>query len=705
MKALLLILSILASLPLFGQYQIEGYIFESGNRGYLSDATVTVSNLDATEYYGQTTSDESGTYSFNLSQTGELLISVERPPFIEYEERISVPSNQSETFYLKHEITRKPGYIFEITLAEKDPDPDAYKEALHGALIEVYNNTKKREELVIEGLQRPDFKVDFIKGNHYTILVRKEGFLSKRMEAFVDVEGCILCFEGIGQVTPGVSDNLSDSNNMGVLLANVEMDRYFEGKVIGLNDIYYDLNQSSITKKAAEELNKVAGFIKDNPDIVIELGSHTDSQGKSSYNALLSDKRAKAAVQYLVDFKGVDKDRIRAKGYGESEPTNKCIDGVKCTEVEYAVNRRTELKVLQVQGQSQFQSLRSMKTEEHMDEILEDLSAEGQIRIPDGAEGQVSEQLRTLEKENADAEKYNSNHAPVVVKADSKSQESVKVEEEQKQAEIAKQELLRKERELKQAELASQELIRVEEEQKQAELASQELIRKQEAQKQEELENQEAIRIEEAQRIAEIEEQKRRDVLEQERIIQAKEEERIAHVEQEKKKAMAQRAEQVKMLSEQEVTGATTSEKLVAVSSNENVIVETGEIASPTEIVKEDASAVRDWIAHQAVPVDANVYTDVEISDDHQLSSDRYSADYTGYKIVLLFSRYQLPADHPLFERFEDLDVYTTADGNKLYMVESYNSKNQASNRIQKRYQSSFPNAYVVGFESGVITD
>jgi len=199
MKYNLITLLCLSALTLVGQYQIEGYVYESGNRGYLDGASITISNIDQTEYYGQTLSDLSGIYNFSISQVGDLLISIDKPPFIEYQEKINIPSDQSDKVFLKHEVKRKPGYEFEITLAEKDPDPDAYKGALHGALIEVYNNTKKREELVIEDLQTPDFKVDFIKGNHYTILVRKDGFLSKRMEAFVDVKGCILCFEGIGE--------------------------------------------------------------------------------------------------------------------------------------------------------------------------------------------------------------------------------------------------------------------------------------------------------------------------------------------------------------------------------------------------------------------------------------------------------------------------------------------------------------------------
>jgi len=309
---------------------------------------------------------------------------VEKVPYFNYEEIIVIDETKGKSVYLKHEITRNPGYVFEITLAEKDIAPEAPKDALRGALVEVYNNTKKREELVIEDLQTPDFKIDLLKGNHYTILIRKEGFLSKRMEAFVDVKGCILCFEGIGRVTPGVSDNLTEKNSSGVLLANVEMDRYFSGKVIGLNNIYYDFGKSNLTSEAKEELVKVAEFLKDNPVITVELGSHTDSRGGAGTNLTLSEKRAASAVGYLVNAGGVAESRISDRGYGETQLTNKCADGVECSEEEHQLNRRTELKIVDVINESGYRMLRQMKADELMDEILADLDNSGQIQVKEG---------------------------------------------------------------------------------------------------------------------------------------------------------------------------------------------------------------------------------------------------------------------------------------------------------------------------------
>jgi hypothetical protein len=89
----------------------------------------------------------------------------------------------------------------------------------------------------------------------------------------------------------------------------------------------------------------LANFLKDNPAVKVELGSHTDARGTDIYNMTLSDNRAESAVRYLVEKCGINKDNITWKGYGETELTNRCANGVNCSETEHQLNRRTELKI------------------------------------------------------------------------------------------------------------------------------------------------------------------------------------------------------------------------------------------------------------------------------------------------------------------------------------------------------------------------
>lgn len=117
------------------------------------------------------------------------------------------------------------------------------------------------------------------------------------------------------------------------------------GKAFKIDNIYFDLNKWNIRKDAAKELDKIVKILVDNPEIIIELSSHTDARGNDASNALLSDRRAKSSVAYIIS-KGISPDRISAKGYGESRLVNRCGNNVKCSEKEHQENRRTEFQVV-----------------------------------------------------------------------------------------------------------------------------------------------------------------------------------------------------------------------------------------------------------------------------------------------------------------------------------------------------------------------
>ncbi|MBL1407164.1 OmpA family protein [Sphingobacterium faecale] len=117
------------------------------------------------------------------------------------------------------------------------------------------------------------------------------------------------------------------------------------GEKFVLENIYYDFDKYNIRPDAALILDKLVATMRNNPTLRIELSSHTDSRGAKTYNQKLSQKRAQAAVDYIVG-KGIDRERLVAKGYGESRLVNQCADGVKCTPEEHQANRRTEVEVL-----------------------------------------------------------------------------------------------------------------------------------------------------------------------------------------------------------------------------------------------------------------------------------------------------------------------------------------------------------------------
>ena len=121
-------------------------------------------------------------------------------------------------------------------------------------------------------------------------------------------------------------------------------------KVLKLNPIYFDVDKSNIRPDAEIELNKIVQIMNDNPEIKIELGSHTDCRASKAYNMSLSDRRAKSSAEYIRK-RISNPERIYGKGYGESKLVNECeCEGkvvTPCSEEQHQENRRTEFRIVQ----------------------------------------------------------------------------------------------------------------------------------------------------------------------------------------------------------------------------------------------------------------------------------------------------------------------------------------------------------------------
>jgi outer membrane protein OmpA-like peptidoglycan-associated protein len=132
----------------------------------------------------------------------------------------------------------------------------------------------------------------------------------------------------------------------------VELDLNFQkiekNTTFKINNILYDLGKWNLKDSSMLELDKLAIFLQKNENIKIELSSHTDSRSSTKFNDELSQKRAQSCVNYLI-AKGINQNRIIAKGYGERKLLNNCSDKNQCSEEDHSLNRRTEIKILDVQ--------------------------------------------------------------------------------------------------------------------------------------------------------------------------------------------------------------------------------------------------------------------------------------------------------------------------------------------------------------------
>jgi len=136
------------------------------------------------------------------------------------------------------------------------------------------------------------------------------------------------------------SDLLFDS----VITVNFNLEATARG-FLGPYIVNYQYNKSNLTDYSKNKLVDVIKIMNDNPNLKIEIASHTDSRGPAVYNQWLSEKRAETAVAYIKS-KIVNPDRIEAKGYGEEKLLNDCSDGNPCNDKLHIQNRRTEFIII-----------------------------------------------------------------------------------------------------------------------------------------------------------------------------------------------------------------------------------------------------------------------------------------------------------------------------------------------------------------------
>lgn len=131
----------------------------------------------------------------------------------------------------------------------------------------------------------------------------------------------------------------------GVLERNIDigLESIFLGKPIVLQNIYYNFDEYYLRPDAIVELTRLVALLNENPNLIIQLGSHTDTNGSIQYNEVLSENRAKAAVKMLVD-RGITPSRLNWIGYGESQP----LIYPEMSDDDEQANRRTEFRILSI---------------------------------------------------------------------------------------------------------------------------------------------------------------------------------------------------------------------------------------------------------------------------------------------------------------------------------------------------------------------
>ena len=144
---------------------------------------------------------------------------------------------------------------------------------------------------------------------------------------------------------PNTLKYTSTGKDPGEYSVTIEMDKLSIGKQFTLENLNYDVNKSNIRPDAALVLNDLVQMLLENPEVRIEIGSHTDSRATSNYNMKLSQRRSDSVQAYLIN-NGILQGRFITKAFGESQLINKCSDGIDCPEVDHQANRRTVIEIL-----------------------------------------------------------------------------------------------------------------------------------------------------------------------------------------------------------------------------------------------------------------------------------------------------------------------------------------------------------------------
>lgn len=221
---------------------------------------------------------------------------------------------------------------------------------IQNALVVVKNTTTEQVDTLLTDKDGRYYFQAMQADMQYKIFVYMTGYLNP--------DGKLINTEG---VTQSASIDSAHGFDMNFVLQKIEKDKEYE-----IRDIYYDLDKYELRPASVEELNKLVAILNNNPDICIQINSHTDERASDAYNIILSNNRAKSVVDYL-NSQGIKNERLKWKGWGETSPIYKNAK----SEDQHQANRRTTFSIVN------FEELQLNKKNEDHENTIQRLESEG----------------------------------------------------------------------------------------------------------------------------------------------------------------------------------------------------------------------------------------------------------------------------------------------------------------------------------------
>ncbi|WP_370087847.1 OmpA family protein [Ekhidna sp.] len=246
-----------------------------------------------------------------------------------------VDSLKDDIYYFERDFYILRGIAYNQETNEPLEGVDLFIEDGSGQLI--YRRSKENGEFAVEDISPAVWKVSGVKNNYRLVdekkITIKDG---DEVESLVEVY-----FVPVPKFPVDLPASVADFIAVVGTGADSLSGEYSVGQALSINPIYYDFDKSELRVVGKEELEKLIIFMDQHPSLIISLSSHTDKRGPDKYNLLLSQRRANAAFDYLVE-RGVDPSRLQATGNGEANPQVECEP---CTKEQHQLNRRTEFLI------------------------------------------------------------------------------------------------------------------------------------------------------------------------------------------------------------------------------------------------------------------------------------------------------------------------------------------------------------------------
>ncbi|MET4106715.1 OmpA family protein [Hymenobacter sp. UYP22] len=304
-----------------GGYDIFKSVYENGKWSQPENLGWPINTPDDDVFFVISASGRHGYYSsFRDDGLGSkdiyqiTFLGPEKPPVLSQEDQLLASRVQP----VKETLLAPPVAIVaaQVTILKGVVTDEASKQPIEATIDVVDNSLNQTIASFQSNAQSGRYLVSLPSGINYGIVVRKDGYLF-HSENF----------------------DLPAKAAYSEVVKDIALKKLDVGVKVVLNNIFFDFDKATLRKESTNELERLQKLLTETPALRLEISGHTDNVGKAEYNKDLSQRRAKAVVDYLV-AKGIDKGRLTFAGYGDTQPV-----ASNASKTGRQLNRRTEFKV------------------------------------------------------------------------------------------------------------------------------------------------------------------------------------------------------------------------------------------------------------------------------------------------------------------------------------------------------------------------